>query len=142
MKPRTDLMSSAEYLAHMAAKALKPSKYLNKWVKVDNQNFQSQAEADRYMVLNNWVRMGMIPQFERQKLFKLVINGVMITTYRCDFYYRTKEGGHVIEDVKGFITEEYLIKKRLMKVIYGVDIKEPNLATPATKRSRKRYFKK
>lgn len=135
-------MTAQEYCAHMAALAAKPSKYKNKWVKYNGQTFQSQAECDRYIALLHLWQTGKILKFVRQKLFKLVINGVQITTYRCDFFVTTLEGGYEVEDIKGFITEEYLIKKRLMQVIYGVVIKEPNLATPATKRSRKFYRKK
>jgi hypothetical protein len=135
-------MSSADYLAHMAAQTQKKAKYLNKWVKFEGQNFQSQAECDRYQVLLLQMKAGFIFDLERQKLFKLMINGVLITTYRCDFFYKTLEGGFKVEDVKGFITEEYLIKKRLMKVIYVIDISEPNLSTPATKRSRNKAFYK
>jgi hypothetical protein len=137
----TDQMTSQEYLDYQVKLASKKkSKYSNKWVKYDGINFQSLAERNRYVELVNMKAAGAIKDFKRQVLFKFIINGVLVTTYRCDFVVYTIEGGHRVEDVKGVITDEYLLKKRLMKAIYKVDVIEPNLAEPATKRSRS--FKK
>ena len=140
MAKRTDLMTSNEYLAHMALQSVKKSKYGNKWVKYDGHSFQSQAECDHYKKLMLQLQAGQIIGFERQKLFKLAINELLICTYRCDFFIKTLEGGYQVHDIKGFISDEYLIKKRLMKVIYNIDIIEPNLKEAATKRSRSRKF--
>ncbi|EPP19623.1 hypothetical protein L910_2850 [Vibrio fluvialis PG41] len=35
-----------------------------------------------------------------------------------------KDGEEVVEDVKGFRTKEYNLKKKMMKAIYGIDIFE------------------
>ncbi len=137
-------MSAREYLEYQVAKAQrdakKGGKYANKWVLYDGINFQSTAEKERYAVLKMQQQRGEIKGFKRQYLFRFIINNVQITTYRCDFVVYTNEGGHRVEDVKGFITDEYLMKKRLLKALYGFEIYEPNLAFPATKRTRKRKF--
>jgi hypothetical protein len=47
--------------------------------------------------------------------------------YRADFTYYELEGGewfYVVEDSKGHKTEIYENKKRLMKAIYGIEIRE------------------
>jgi len=139
MKKRTDLMTGEEYLEYMAAQAIKRGKYNNAWVEYNGQKFQSKAERDRFMVLEHKMNIGEIGRVTRQKVFVITINGIEITKYRCDFFYKTSEGAFIVEDVKGFVTEEYLIKKRLMKVCYNVDIVEPNLDTPATKKTTKFY---
>ena len=43
--------------------------------------------------------------------------------YVADFVY-VEGGREVVEDVKGYRTAEYKRKRRLMKKIYGVDIRE------------------
>lgn len=45
--------------------------------------------------------------------------------YVADFVYgKTADGKTVVEDVKGFPTPEYRIKKKLMLWVYGIEIKE------------------
>jgi hypothetical protein len=135
-KFNTDTLTGPEYIAYMAAKSAKGTKYGNKWVQCDGHNFQSGLERDRYLELKYMLQQGLIASFTRQKLYKFIINGVLITTWRADFVVKTNEGGTRVEDVKGYITDEYLIKKRLMKACYGIEIYEPNLKAPATKRTR------
>lgn len=45
-------------------------------------------------------------------------------SYVADFVYTTRDGKLVVEDAKGFRTEAYKIKKKLMLWRYGIDIKE------------------
>lgn len=51
---------------------------------------------------------------------KLVERSVM---YRADFVY-DEDGRTVVEDVKGLRTREYIIKRKLMRYILGIKIKE------------------
>jgi hypothetical protein len=47
-------------------------------------------------------------------------------TYRADFVYM-KDGQQIVEDVKGsprMLTKEYLIKKKFMRGLLGITIKE------------------
>jgi hypothetical protein len=44
-------------------------------------------------------------------------------TYYADFVY-TENGKKVVEDAKGFRTEKYIIKKKLMLWVHGIRIKE------------------
>ena len=44
-------------------------------------------------------------------------------TYLADFVYK-ENGKEVVEDTKGFRTEVYKIKKKLMAYIYQIEIKE------------------
>jgi len=139
-KINTADMSAQEYIEYKAAQAAKkPGKYNNKWVMYDGINFQSAAERNRYIALKHLEASGEIKRFTRQRKFQFIVNEVLITSYTCDFVVYTNEGGIRVEDVKGTITDEYLIKKRLMLALYDVQIYEPNLSAPATRASRHKY---
>lgn len=43
--------------------------------------------------------------------------------YRADFVYQ-ENGRQVVEDTKGFQTEAYIMKRKLMLLVYGIRIKE------------------
>jgi hypothetical protein len=45
-------------------------------------------------------------------------------SYYADFDYIEKDGTHVVEDVKGMKTKEYVIKRKLMLYIHGIKIRE------------------
>ena len=45
-------------------------------------------------------------------------------SYIADFVYKDKDGKTIVEDTKGFRTETYLIKRKLMLFIHGVKIHE------------------
>lgn len=119
MSERWDIARYREELA-------KPrrSKYGNKRTDVDGLKFDSKKEAQRYRDLLLLERAGEIRELERQKTYEISVYGHDVTSYRCDFRYIEGEGRLVIEDVKGHRTELYKIKKRLMKAIYGIDIRE------------------
>lgn len=44
-------------------------------------------------------------------------------SYRADFEY-TEDGETIVEDVKGFKTKEYIIKRKLLLWRYGIKIRE------------------
>jgi hypothetical protein len=85
--------------------------------------FHSKREADRYVDLQLLQRSGIITGLELQVKFSLDVNGVHIANYFADFRYREK-GKTVVEDSKGFRTDVYGIKKKLMKACYGIEILE------------------
>ena len=60
-----------------------------------------------------------------QPRFDLDVNGVHVTRYLADFSYVDVETGEKrVEDVKGFVTAEYKIKKALMLAVHGVEVQE------------------
>lgn len=96
---------------------------------VDGQLFASKAEARRYkelLLLTSWRSKGMLPApkgvsfFLRQVPFHLP-GGVV---YRVDFQVHWNDGSVTHEDVKGYATEAYKIKKRLVEALYPVTIEE------------------
>lgn len=109
------------------------SKYNSKKTVVDGQTFDSKKEARRYQELLLLEKAGVIKNLSRQVKFVLIPsqrneNGKVVErecSYKADFTYE-EEGGikTVVEDVKGYRTKEYIIKRKLMLYQYGIRIRE------------------
>ena len=121
-------------------------KYGNRKVTVDGITFDSQKEADRYEELKLLEKAGKISDLQLQRKFVLIpeqrqfsmeINtrgskkgcfkpGKVLereTSYIADFVY-AENGEFVVEDTKGFRTEAYIIKRKLMLKEHGIRIRE------------------
>lgn len=99
------------------------NKYGNTKVEIDGHKFDSRKEANYYGQLKMRKMAGEIVNFEIQVKYDLVVNGVLVGKYICDFLIQHKDRKEVI-DVKGFKTPVYNLKKRLMKAIYNIEITE------------------
>lgn len=101
------------------------SKFRNKGKRVDGVWFASGREYKRWCELKLMERNGDIRDFQFQKVFKIEVNGVWITSYRADsVYFDVKKNQVVVEDSKGFKTKDYEMKARLMKAVFGIEILE------------------
>lgn len=77
-------------------------------------------------------RAGVITDLKRQVRYLLIPaqydkDGKLLErccNYYADFVYRDKAGKIVVEDTKGFRTQDYIIKRKLMLLNYGVRILE------------------
>lgn len=103
-------------------------KYHNRKTIVDGITFDSKAEADRYKELKRLETIGVIKGLELQKSYRLCKgrweNGKPFSiSYKADFVY-TLDGDVIVEDVKGYRTEAYQLKKKLMRAVYGIEITE------------------
>jgi len=90
---------------------------------VGDIRFASRAEANRYSELLLLFRGGVIRNLELQPEFPVMVNGKKVFTYRADFAYFEGQQ-RVIEDVKGFRTPVYKLKKKIIEAQYNVTIKE------------------
>lgn len=90
---------------------------------VDGIKFQSEREAKRYEELKLLVSAGEISNLRLQYCFPIVINGKRVCDYIADFVY-VEHGVEVVEDAKGHRTEAYQLKKRLMRAVHGIVIRE------------------
>lgn len=117
------------------------SKYKSKKVIVDGITFDSQKEAKRFRELCLLERAGKITELRRQVKCVLipaqyepdttgprggVRRGKLIErecSYIADFVY-VQDGKLVVEDTKGFRTNDYIIKRKLMLYLHGIRIKE------------------
>ena len=103
------------------------SKYHNKKTVVDGITFDSKKEAKRYLELKTLERCGVITDLRLQAPYVLIdkSNHGRAIKYIADFvYYDRGLKKEVVEDTKGFRTDVYKLKKRLLAERYGIDIKE------------------
>lgn len=109
------------------------SKYNSKKTVIDGQVFDSRKEAKRYQELAFLEKVGAIENLSRQVKFVLIpsqrdeATGKVVErecSYKADFEYTTEDGETVVEDVKGFKTKEYIVKRKLLLWRYGIRIRE------------------
>ena len=110
------------------------NKYNNKKVEYDGHVFDSQKECTRYKQLKLLERAGLIKdikfhtRFELQPSFKQNNKTIRAITYEADFDYITKNGVHIVEDVKSKATEKdkvYRIKRKMLQYKYrDIEFKE------------------
>jgi Protein of unknown function (DUF1064) len=103
------------------------TKYHNCKTVIDDIQFDSRKEAARYQELILRERAGDIEDLELQPRYNLVVNGQKLGFYKADFRYKEVATGLVVvEDVKSPATRTpvYMLKKKLVKALYGIDIVE------------------
>lgn len=85
----------------------------------------SALEAARCDELHLLQEGGLIRDLEDQPKYDLKVNDVHICHYIADFAYVDVETAERrVEDVKGFATAEYRLKKALMLAVHGIEIQE------------------
>lgn len=105
------------------------NKYHNTRITVDGMKFDSKKEYNRYCQLRTLERAGIIKNLERQveyiliDKFKTPDGTQRKTSYIADFKY-IENGEMIVEDVKGFKTDVYKLKKKMMFDKYGIWIRE------------------
>ena len=123
---------------------MKVSKYRNKKVSFQGEEFDSKRELQRYLVLKDAESKGIIQNLQKQVKFELIPKieeDIVIhlktkdkiqrktiqlpIVYRADFVYE-KDGVKVVEDIKiseYLLPKEYLLKEKLFRWKYGFSIK-------------------
>jgi hypothetical protein len=106
------------------------TKYKNRKIAVNGDVFDSKKEYIRYRELALLERAGRISDLKRQVKYELIpsqrVNGKVVEracTYVADFVY-TENGKTVVEDTKGFRTKDYIIKRKLMLYVHGIQLQE------------------
>jgi len=107
-------------------------KYKAAKVRIDGMTFDSKKEYKRWLELCEMEKAGEIEGLQRQVRYDLIPNqkdgcGKVIerkVSYLADFVYRTAAGDEIVEDVKGYKTPEYIIKRKLMLWVKKIRIKE------------------
>lgn len=103
------------------------SKYRNCKTEYLGIQFDSLKEMHRYQELLLLERAGLIRDLELQPRYDLVVNGHKVGFYRGDFRYKDVASALVVlEDVKSPATRTaiYILKKKLLKALYDVEIAE------------------
>lgn len=107
-------------------KQKKYNKYKNKKIKVAGREFDSKREANRYCELIMLQKAKVISDLQCQVKYELLPKqkGERAMYYIADFMY-TENGKTIVEDVKGYLTEVYRIKRKLFKYRYpDIDFRE------------------
>jgi hypothetical protein len=106
-----------------------PTKYKNRKVEFQGIKFDSVKERNRYIYLLSLQQAGKITDLKLQVPFELQPkfehNGKVIRAikYVADFTYTDSDGRIHIEDTKGFKTDVYELKKKMM-LYKGYEIEE------------------
>jgi len=102
------------------------NKYCAKKVQMGDRVYDSAKEAKRAATLEQQEKYGLISGLRKQVPFELqpgYVNNqgkkIRPITYVADFVYR-KDGKLVVEDTKGFRTQEYKLKKKMFEYKYPV----------------------
>ena len=92
----------------------------------DGLVFDSVKEYQRWGELKILQRAGVISKLRRQVTYELIPKqqGERACNYIADFVYVNDKGETVVEDCKGYKTEVYRLKKKLMLWVHGIRIKE------------------
>jgi len=117
-------------------------KYNSVKTEADGILFDSKKEARRYQALRELEEAGVIHDLRRQVKYTIipeqrlpdvigpkggVKKGKLVerpVTYTADFVYTLPDGGTVVEDCKGMRTPDYIIKRKLMRFLMGIEIIE------------------
>lgn len=124
---------------------MKRSKYGSRKIIYNGMTFDSRKEFKRWIELLDMESSGEIQNLQRQVKFVLIpaqrepdsigkrggiIRGKVIErecAYIADFAYIIPDGNKkylVVEDTKGVRTTDYIIKRKLMLWVHGIQIKE------------------
>ena len=117
---------------------MSPSKYKAKKIECDDGKFDSQGEYKRWLILKGMQDMGLISNLQRQVSYELIPQQKlreprvrkgrshhyeMPVKYIADFVYE-ENGQTIVEDYKGMRLSDYVIKRKLMKFIHDIEIRE------------------
>lgn len=107
------------------------NKFRAKKTIIDGINFASRAEAARYVQLNLLQKAGEIRGLILQQKFLLTprrlrddLTWERASHYIADFSYIDKNNKIIVEDVKGFLTKDYILKRKMMLHIHNIAITE------------------
>lgn len=104
----------------------------NKYGAKRSGGYDSTREHRRACQLKFMERAGLISNLREQVQYELIPeqqdaygNTLSSCSYRADFVYiDTETGQEIVEDTKGYRTDEYMMKRKLMLLVHGISILE------------------
>ena len=107
------------------------NKYHNRRIVREGETYDSVKEYRRAKELELLEKGGVIKDLKRQVRFEIIPSqrgedGKVVeraVTYVADFVY-FEDGKLVVEDTKGYRTKDYIIKRKLMRYLLGINIRE------------------
>ena len=94
------------------------SKYGNIKQEYNGRRYDSKLEAARAQELDLLKKAGEIVEIIPQYKIELRANGHLICNYYVDFYIEYKDGSIVLEEIKGYETDVFRFKRRLLEALY------------------------
>lgn len=94
------------------------NKFNNKHCKYNQRTYHSRREAGDAMWLDSLVKQGKIKQVIPQYKISLDVNYEHITNHYVDFRVELADGRIKFMETKGFPTEVYRLKLKLLRAIY------------------------
>lgn len=114
-----------------AERKKRDSKFGNTQVVDGGIKFDSKAEHKRWQYLAMLEKAGEIRNLRLQVPFLLIPATKRPSggferevKYLADFSYTTKAGEYVVEDVKGMSPDVYILKRKLMLFVFGIEVRE------------------
>lgn len=88
--------------------------------------YDSKRESRRAADLKMLEKIGAISHLQEQVKYEVIPKqeGERAAHYIADFVYVRDDGELIVEDTKGFRTPDYVLKRKLMKKVYGITIVE------------------
>ena len=107
------------------------TKYHSRKTVLDGITFDSKREAHRYRELSLLLRAGEISDLRCQVKYTLIPSQKKPSggterplTYTADFVYIGRDGKEVVEDAKGMRTQQYIMRRKMMLYVYGIEVME------------------
>lgn len=91
---------------------------------VDNIKFDSRVESRRYQYLKLLLQAGVITELETHPVFVLIDPFIKFgkrtgaRKYKADFMYLDENGQRTVEDVKGYVTRDFPLRRTLFDSKY------------------------
>lgn len=109
----------------------KPSKFGNVKVVTNGDKFDSKRESKKYQELVLRRNAGDITALELKPKYELIpskrrADGTLerACAYIADWRFIDSEGALHVQDAKGFRTDSYIIKRKLMFMIHNIEVEE------------------
>lgn len=93
--------------------------YNNYYKSKKQGQFDSKFEAGKAQELELRKKAGDIKDYETQKTLELVVNGILVCTYRIDFIIYHNDGITEYLETKGYPTGVWKLKWKLFDALYG-----------------------
>jgi hypothetical protein len=93
--------------------------------------YESNFEANYPMTLDMRLKAKGIDSWERQYPVRIMYNGEKICSLWVDFHVKQNDGSYELVEVKGFETDVYKLKKRLLEIMWPHD--HPDHTYPVVK---------
>lgn len=112
-KPESNVIPVTEYRQKCLSKSGKKNKYNAKKQTYNGRKYDSTLEAKVAEELDWQLKKGELVEVKEQVKIPLIVKGVLICTYICDFKTVDKHGGIKYIEAKGMELPVWRIKKKL-----------------------------